>query len=298
MKNLNDLIDEFVLSCRAAGLNERTIEWYRSKLREYRAYVGEENNWSDPLTLKRFFADLQRENRRYQNHPTQQAQGKLSVNTIHGYGRTLRRFFNWLVEEEYLESSPMRRIRLPRLPKHVPKDVSQQDIQALIDTATSSRDKAIILFLANTGVRASELCTLTLERINLEERIALVRGKRNKERYVFFDGQTALAIKEWLKERPETAEPYLFTTYRGKQLSVSGLQQIIRRLVKQANITRPVSAHRFRHAFAKRWMMNGGDEFSLARILGHEDIATTRIYSQFRTSELKEKYGKIMTKNA
>ncbi len=294
MKNLNDLIDEFVLSCRASGLSERTIQWYRSKLQEYLVFVGEDEAWDDHLTLKRFFADLQREGRRYQNHPTHQTQGKLSVDTIHGYGRTLKRFFNWLVEEGYLESSPMRRIRLPRRPKHVPKDVSPQDIQALIDAAITSRDKAIILFLANTGVRASELCTLHRDRISLEERIALVRGKRNKERYVFFDEKTASAIKQWLEERPETAEPYLFTTYRGKQLSVSGLRQIIRRLAERAEITRPVSAHRFRHAFAKQWMMNGGDEFSLADILGHEDIATTRIYSQFRTSELKEKYGKIM----
>ncbi|HHB91199.1 MAG TPA: hypothetical protein ENK60_07805, partial [Anaerolineae bacterium] len=127
MKNLNDLIDEFVLSCRAAGLNERTIQWYRSKLQEYLVFVGEDEAWDDHLTLKRFFADLQREGRRYQNHPTHQTQGKLSVDTIHGYGRTLKRFFNWLVEEGYLESSPMRRIRLPRRPKHVPKDVSRQD---------------------------------------------------------------------------------------------------------------------------------------------------------------------------
>jgi len=185
-------------------------------------------------------------------------------------------------------------IRLPKSPKHIPKDISHKDIQALLDSAMTTRDKAIILFLSSTGVRASELCTLTKDHTDLDDRIALVEGKRDKERFVFFDRRTTQAILAWMKERPETVEPYLFTTYQGKQLKVSGLRQIIRRLVERANIPRPISAHRFRHAFAKQWMMNGGDEFSLATLLGHEDIATTRIYSQFRLGELREKYAKIV----
>lgn len=293
MKELEDLIREFEIDGRAAGLNNRTIDWYQSKLLEFQNFV-EEDDWTDYRTIRRFFADLQSENRRYKNHPGLDAQGKLSVETIRGYGRTLKRFFNWLVEEDYLDASPMRHVRLPRRPKHLPKDISRQDIQSLLQVAITPRDKAIILFLCTTGVRASELCTLTIDRVDLDERVALVRGKRDKERYVFFDQRTSDAIRAWLKERQETTEPYLFTTYPGKELKVSGLRQILRRLVERSNITNPVSAHRFRHAFAKRWMMNGGDEFSLATILGHEDIATTRIYSQYRLRELKEKYAKIV----
>jgi len=293
MKELETLIQEFEIACRAAGLNNRTIAWYQSKLFEFHHFIGDDD-WTDYRTVRKFFADLQSENRRYKNHPGLDAQGKLSVETIRGYGRALKRFFNWLVEEDYLDASPMRHIRLPRRPKHVPKDVSLQDIQSLLQVAITSRDKAIILFLCTTGVRASELCTLTIDRVDIDKQVALVRGKRDKERFVFFDQRTSDAIQVRLEERPETTEPYLFTTYRGKKLKVSGLRQILRRLVERAEISNPVSAHRFRHAFAKRWMMNGGDEFSLATILGHEDIATTRIYSQYRLGELREKYAKII----
>ena len=293
MTRLENLIEQFVLSCQAAGLNNRTIVWYKSKLLDFQRFVGDDN-WADVQTIRRFFTDLQSEDRRYRNHPDVKAQGKLSVETVLGYGRTLKRFFNWLVEEGHLDSSPMRRVRLPRKPKHVPKDISRQDIQLLLQSALTSRDRAIILFLCTTGVRASELCTLTMDRVDLNEQVALVRGKRDKERYVFFDQRTSDAIRAWLEERPETTEPYMFTTYQGNELKVAGLRQVLRRLVERAKITNPVSAHRFRHAFAKRWMMQGGDEFSLATILGHEDIATTRIYSRYRLGELKEKYAKIV----
>ena len=290
MQQLENLISEFVLSCQAAGLDNRTIAWYRSKLLDFQRFVGNDN-WTDVQILRKFFADLQSENRRYRNHPDVKAQGKLSVETVLGYGRTLKRFFNWLVEEGHLDSSPMRRVRLPRKPKHMPKDISQQDIQSLLQVANTSRDKAIILFLCTTGVRASELCTLTTDRVNLDEQVALVRGKRDKERFVFFDRRTADAIRSWLQERPETDTPYLFTTYQGNPLKVMGLRQVLRRLMERAKLTTPVSAHRFRHSFAKRWMMNGGDEFSLAAILGHEDIATTRIYTQGSVSWLVENTG-------
>lgn len=292
-QTLENLIVEFEIACRAAGLSERSIVWYRGKLHEFAIFIGEED-WTATQTVRRFLADLQTENRRYKNHPILDASGKLAVETIRGYGRTLKRFFNWLIEEEYLDASPMSHIRLPRRPKRLPKDVSQQDIQSLLRAATSSRDKAVILFLSTTGVRASELCTLKNDRIDIDDQVALVRGKRDKERFVFFDQRTADAIRQWLEDRPKTDEAYLFTTYMGHQLKVSGLRQIIRRLVEKARITNPVSAHRFRHAFAKQWMMNGGDEFSLATLLGHEDIATTRIYSQYRLGELREKYSRIV----
>ena len=295
MCSLENCIDEFDLSCRAAGLSEKTTDWYVSVLKKYQTFVEENaEDWRSVHSLRRYFAAL-RTQKPYSNHPGRPTEDRsMSVETILSYGRAIKRFFNWLVEEKYLDHSPMTPIRLPRHPKRIPKDVSQKDIQALLNVATSSRDKAIILFLATTGVRASELRNLRISDLDLNQHLALVRGKGNKERYVIFDSQTALAIADWLEEQPEMDEDILFTTFRGSQLTEGGLRQIIRRLKDKAGITNSVSPHRFRHAFAKNWMMNGGDEFSLATILGHEDISTTRIYSQFRLGELREKYAKIV----
>ena len=293
---LKNLISEFVLSCQAAGLSEKTISWYVGSLNHYQTFVqGEGSEWCTVSSLRSYFASL-RTQAPYESHPIRPAESRpISVETILSYGRALKRFCNWLVEEGYIDSSPMSRVRLPKRPKHIPKDVSSDDIKALLNVANHPRDKAIILFLASTGVRASELRNLRLQDIDLSQRLALVRGKGKKERFVFFDKHTNIALMKWLEKRPETAESWLFTTLTtGTQLTEAGLRQIFRRLTKKAGITNPVSPHRFRHAFAKRWMMQGGDEFSLATILGHEDIATTRIYSQYRLTELKEKYVKIM----
>jgi len=296
MYPMENLVEEFELSCRAAGLSEKTINWYVSGLEKYRTFVEKsDEDWRTVRSLRRYFAAL-RTQKPYSDHPGRPTEERiLSVSTILAYGRAVNRFFNWLVEEGYLANSPMTPVHLPRRPKHVPKDISRQDIQALINVATSSRDRAIILFLATTGVRSSELRNLRLSDLDMEQHMALVRGKGDKERYVFFDNRTAVAILEWLEEQPKTNDDFLFTTLRGSHLTEAGLRQILRRLREKAEITNPVSPHRFRHAFAKNWMMNGGDEFSLAKLMGHEDIATTRIYSQFRTSELKEKYARIMS---
>lgn len=293
---LEGLIQEFEISCRAAGLSEKTIQWYLGALRHYQTFAAKCDE--PPCTvrsLRRYFADLQTR-KPYLSHPNRPAENRsMSVETILAYGRALKRFCNWMVEEGYLDRSPMARIRLPKRPRHVPKDVSRDDIEKLLDAADHPRDRAIILFLASTGVRASELRNLRLPDLDLNQRLALVRGKGDKERFIIFDNRTALAIFEWLEVRTKADEDFLFTTFRGSQLSEAGLRQILRRLKEKAGIANPISPHRFRHAFAKNWMMQGGDEFSLAKLLGHEDIATTRIYSQFRLAELKEKYGKIMS---
>lgn len=296
MQQLDQLIDEFVLASRAAGLSEKTISWYVGSLRHYQSFVRQEksSDWCTVSSLRRYFATLRTQNP-YKNHPTRPTENRpMSVETILSYGRALKRFCNWLVEEGYLESSPMSRVRLPRRPKRIPRDVSREDIRSLLQATDNPRDRAIILFLASTGVRSGELRNLRLSNVDLEKRIALVRGKGDKERFVFFDNRTAIALLHWLEVRPEVEEDFVFTTFTGKQLTEAGLRQILRRLKKKAGVTNPVSPHRFRHAFAKQWMMNGGDEFSLAKLLGHEDIATTRMYSQFRLDELKEKYGKII----
>ncbi len=299
-KQFENLIAEFEVACRAAGLKEKTISWYTGVLHHYQTFELQQNQDDESgmctvPSLRRYFAALQTQ-KPYSHHtgrPTEER--SITVETILAYGRALKRFCNWLAEEDYLESSPMARIRLPRRPRHIPRDVSRNDINALLDVVDYSRDKAIVLFFVSTGVRSSELRNLRLADVDLEQRIALVRGKGDKERFVIFDSQTASAIEDWLEERPETKGDYLFPTFRGGQLTESGLRQIIRRLREKAEITNPVSPHRFRHAFAKNWMMQGGDEFSLAKLMGHEDISTTRIYSQFRLAELREKYDKIQT---
>jgi len=280
---LDHFIQEFEIASRAAGLSEKTISWYTSALHHYQTFIDEDDH--NPCTvesLRRYFVHLQT-HKPYSTHPGRPTEDRpMSVATILAYGRALKRFCNWLVEESCLESSPMSRIRLPRQPKHIPKDVSLGDINAMLNAADNARDKAIVLFLTTTGVRASELLNLRFSDIDFEQRLARVRGKGNKDRFVIFDNRTATAILKWSEERQETTEDWVFTTIRGTQLTYPGLREVLRRLKAKAGVDNPVSAHRFRHAFAKRWMMNGGDEFSLAAILGHEDIATTRIYSQYR----------------
>ncbi len=294
---LQEAIEDFLVACRASGLGERTIHWYEACLLRFARYAGPQ--WASARAVRGFLAELQSLPARYQTHPIRPAEeGKLSVETVLGYYRTLRRFFNFLVEEGILERNPVNRIKPPRPPKHAPKAIELEDLRKLILAAreSSPRDLAIILFMADTGTRIGEVCNLRLDDVDLLNRMALVRGKGNKERIVFFTERTAMALKMYLAVRPKDMGDACFIGRCGP-LTPVGIYGIFRRLKRRAGITGRCNPHSLRHGFAKRWLMNGGDLASLSELLGHEDIQTTKMYSVFRIAELREKHDKLSPVN-
>ena len=288
---LLQIIEEFLIACRAAGLSRDTIQWYSMRLHRFADFAGDD--WAKPRTIRSFLASLQDCKTRYQHHPTRpEEEGPISPETIFGYYRALRRFFNFLLEEGIIQENPMSRIKPPKRPKHAPKAIELEDLRKLVQAAreSSPRDLAVILFMADTGARIGEVCNLRLEDIDLHNRIALLRGKGDRERLVPFSEQTAWAIKMYQAVRPDYPTDQLFLGQRGP-LTTQGIYGIFRRLKRKAGIEGRCNPHSLRHGFAKRWLMNGGDLASLSDILGHQDIQTTKIYSVFKVIELREKHN-------
>ena len=293
---LEEAVEEFLLSCCADGLSPRTVEWHRSHLKRLVSYLDKDVAAISAHDIRDFVAYVRNRSCRYVGHPTHPPiEGGVSIVTIHGCMRSVKRFFRWLEKEGVISENPAARLRLPKLPSRVPKGIAPSDFRKLLACCNGNkvqelRDRAIVLFLADTGCRAGEVCSLKVEDLNLDEGIALVRGKGRKERMVAMSQTTCEALKAYLEVRPKGKGEQVFIGQRGP-LTVSGLSQVMRRLKKKAGVSGCCNPHSFRHGFAREWLMSGGDMASLSDLLGHADIETTKVYSVFRMMELKAKHN-------
>ncbi len=276
MIELPAAIDLFLLAKRAEGRKQTTIDWYSQQLRRYQQVISE--NWHEIGAVRRFLADLTKEQALYPDHPTRRPQNrKLSPATVRAYHRTLRIFFAWAVEEEIIDNNPMSKIKPPPRPRPMAKDITQADAIAIIRQAQhSARDYALILLLADTGCRDAELRGLRLADLDLPGRTAIVTGKGSKQRRIYYCEATASALSTWLQVHPPS--PFLFPNPTGEQLHRGAILQLLRRLAKRAGVSGRCNPHAFRHHFATRFIESGGDVEALREILGHESIATTQIY--------------------
>lgn len=207
--------------------------------------------------------------------------------TVHTYHGHLRTFFGWLVQEGILEASPMDVIAAPIARADQVQPFNERQISALMAAAQKTnhpkRDSAILCFLFDTGLRASELCGLKMSDIDMTARKCLVLGKGNKHRAVFFGRQTAKTLWNYLREDEREPNSPVFLSDRGMRagepLTRSGLFQLIERLGAASHIEAVrCSPHTFRHTFAVTFLRNGGNVFTLQQILGHTSLQMTNRY--------------------
>jgi integrase/recombinase XerC len=290
---LSNFIADFIVACKAAGLAPKTVRWYSEILTTWSVFLGT-RDYLDPQITREFIASLQSRTERYSAHPKKHPErGGLSAYTIRAYVRAIRRFFNWLVQEGRIDSNPAKRIQMPKKPKLLPRALEPVDFEKLLGAARCARDRAMLYFLRDTGCRVSELCDLRVQDLDLDQGIACVIGKGDKQRFVFFEGETKAALRDWLGERKAYAgEEWVFVTH-GERCQPSTVDNALGRMAARAHVTGRSNAHSFRHAFGRDWVVNGGDIGALADVLGHEDIETTKIYSRFKTEQLQAMHAKF-----
>ena len=200
----------------------------------------------------------------------------------------LRSFFKFLREQKLRSDNPVATHKTPKLGRALPKDLSEQDVEALIhapdtNTALGLRDRAMFEVLYACGLRVSELITLRLELINLKQGYVRIVGKGNKERLVPL-GQVAC---DWIEQYLSIARPalyksstdYLFLTQHGGIMSRQNFWYAIKRYALQAGISTELSPHTLRHAFATHLLNHGADLRVVQMLLGHSDLSTTQIYT-------------------
>jgi integrase/recombinase XerD len=215
----------------------------------------------------------------------------------------LRRFYALQLQQGTLRADPTLRVRAPKLPRRLPKNLSEADVEALLavpDTATTLglRDRAMLETLYATGLRVSELVGLTLAQVSLDMGVVRVVGKGSKERLVPL-GEEAI---RWLKSYLASARPALvaggkssalFVTSRRGPLTRQALWALVKRLGAKAGIpAASLSPHVLRHAFATHLLNHGADLRVVQLLLGHADITTTTIYTHVARERLKQLHAR------
>lgn len=224
---------------------------------------------------------------------------KCSEATVANYFRSLRAFWSWIVTEGVLDSSPFEGMPPPKVPKKLIQPFTGDQLRKLLDAASRTlaprRDVALVLLLLDTGMRVGEVISLTVGDVDMQRRCATVKGKGGKVREVYWSPPTGRAILAYLRDRFDTdpiAEESLFVSTRGKGqdcgLTQWGVRQVLERLEKAAGISGVrCSPHTFRHTFALEFLKSGGNQFDLIRLLGHEDIGTTKRYVNQAQSDVQ-----------
>jgi len=270
-------LDAFARACRAKRLKPATQEWYEWLLTDYCEYVEAQGlRWDAPDTLDAFFGE-------------HLADRELSAHTVHAYYRALRRFFNWLEKRRRLPGdNPIRAIESPRTPHRFPRYIEADEVDKMldaiedIDTWFGKRDRAVIMFLWDTGVRASELCGLEMRDLDLARRKAVIRnGKGEKDRSISFGLRAKEYLTAWLEVRDKRGETNcrnVFINQDGKPLKRRGLSSLLRRRAQKAGVEGPCNPHAFRHGFAMAFLDNGGHINNLQRLMGHATLRSTEVY--------------------
>lgn len=300
---LPTLIDMYAATKQIEGKSPRTIKWYVATLNTFAEYVGNTRLVDVSINQGRaFIASLQQREVRYSDHPLRTPiEGGLAPITVLGYVRALKTFGGWLHEEGYANKNPFEKLKRPKVPDHMIEIFSDQEIDSLLKVINpkcilGSRLQVIVLLLLDTGIRASELCSLKFKDTHLDENYVKVLGKGNKERIVPFGTTTKKALIRYVHTfRPEPPYPdieELVLTVDGLPLKYQGLFSALKRLGRRAGVTR-IHPHLFRHTFAVRYLMNGGDIMTLKLMLGHTTLEVTQLYLHLAKSHVRMQHNKF-----
>jgi site-specific recombinase XerD len=301
---LSEAIEALRKATIADGHSRRTADGYRQNLSYLVKFLGDRPVDQISLDDLRSYAfDLRSRVERYAEHPARErVAGRLSPDSVASYIRAVKRLFNWLHEEGAIASNPAHRLANPKPGRHAPKGISKEDFAKLMgvtagDTINDRRNCAIIRFLADTGCRRGGLEWLRVEDVDLRKMIATLTEKGDKTRLVPFSPHTRDAVARWLEVRPTDRGPWLFLNLGTKgeeRMTGEAVRQLLDRLAEKAGCEGPVNPHSFRHAFAREWLLNGGDMGPLADVLGHSSIVITQMfYAIFKINELQRLHSRF-----
>ena len=211
---------------------------------------------------------------------------------------TLRRFFRFLLRENKIKEDPTLKIQTPKIPKSLPKSLSEDEVEGLLEapdikTDVGMRDRSMLELLYACGLRVSELVGIQLTEVILSDGVIRVTGKGSKTRLVPMGEEAVDWIKKYLVESRQNilnkqTSKFLFVTNRGGEMTRQAFWYLIKKYALIANIDKPMSPHILRHAFATHLINHGADLRVVQMLLGHSDISTTQIYTHVARERLKK----------
>jgi len=284
---LRNVVNEFIVDRKTRGLSPRTVQYYNDELRYFSDYMDligvEKFNEITTGLIRQYLLNLG---------------NSRNKGGVHASYRAIRALFRWY-ELEYEPDdwkNPITRVQISNPPIAPLPGISIDNVRLLLDNChglTEKRDKAFMLFLIDTGIRASELISLSIRDVNfISGSVAIHHGKGGKSRTVFLAKGSRKALIQYLKTRADLQEDQpLFPNYKGDRYTLSGLRAIIRRISKIAGIPEP-GLHDFRRAFALAMVRNGSDLLTVSRLLGHSSLVVTQRYLAINDTDLHEVHRK------
>lgn len=287
-QNSQAILDEFIDRIwLEEGLARNTLDSYRQDLTQFALWL-EKDTAKDLLQVEQY--DIQR----YLalKFPTSKPR------SISRLIASLRRLYRFALRENKIATDPSLQIESPKLPRSLPKSLSEDEVEALLaapnlNDSVGLRDRAMLEILYASGLRVSELVGLKVTEVSLTEGVVRVTGKGSKTRLVPMGEVAVDWITRYLKEgRPQILEKRLsdsmFVTQRGSAMTRQAFWYLIKRYALLAGINKVMSPHVLRHAFATHLLNHGADLRVVQMLLGHSDISTTQIYTHVARERLKQ----------
>lgn len=270
-------VDQFISAKRLEGLSEITLSSYQLELKIFSQYVQKPTDAVTTSDIRQYLGS-------FDHLKMASVSKKLSV---------LKSFFGWLSGEDYIQHDPTKRLKAPKKEQRLPKALTVEELEMLREACLTFRERALIEVLYATGTRLSEAGQMNRDDIDYQTMSAMVVGKGNKEREVFFSYKALYHLKKYLFTRTDTV-PALFITERRpfRRLSNRAIQREVSNIASRSGILKRVHPHVMRHTFATLMLNNGADLASLQALLGHEDPATTQVYAQVSKDRQREVHRK------
>ena len=282
-KQIDSFIDHLWLE---DGLSKNTLESYRADLSQFNLWLMQQKT----QLLDANQADIQQ----YLAVKFPQSKPRSISRLI----ASMRRFYRYALRENLIQTDPTLQIESPKLPRSLPKSLNEQEVEDLLNTpnvneAIGLRDRAMLELLYASGLRVSELVTVKVNEVSTQDGVVRVTGKGNKTRLVPMGEEAADWIDKYLKQaRPEILQKRLcdamFVTARASAMTRQAFWYLIKRYALLAGITKHMSPHVLRHAFATHLLNHGADLRVVQMLLGHADISTTQIYTHVARERLKQ----------
>ncbi len=313
-RSIEALVEAYLQDQIGGNRSPKTVEWHRTALTFLQQFLQQQRGVTEigaveAEDISAWFTHLR---------TTRGAHGRRRTDrTVQTYARSARAFFRWLERRHLLEENVFDLVLFPRVGRPLIETLTDEEFERLLSACVTpretgrlaeravARNQAILWLLYDTGIRVSELLTLCLDKVDREQGVITVWGKGDKERRVALGENCQKHVFAYLDQhRPDqqelarcgcSGEKHLFLAETCWPLTKNGIEQLFKRLRKRAGITsKRVSPHILRHTFAVKYLLLGGDPFSLQRILGHEDMDTVNHYMHMNdtmTQAQKRKYS-------
>ena len=271
-------------------LSDNALQSYRRDIEQYEKYVSDNKiNYLKVTeeTILEYMEYLREENKK--------------ESTISRSLASIRSFYQYLIRVKKIKKDPTMTIESPKINKRTPNILTSKEVELLLDQPKDvdlkgTRDKAMLEFAYATGMRVTEMISLDIDDVKLDEGYVVCRG-RSKSRNIPLGSMSLKALKEYIDDaRPylirDESEEALFVNVNGTRLTRQGFWKIVKYYKEQAHIEKDITPHVLRHSFATHLLQNGADLKAIQTMLGHSDISSTQVYMQFQDPGIKNEYKK------